>query len=100
MGLLSGRNARKAKSLLEKNRHKVGGIVDKATDKVDKVTKGKTSNMTSKIDQAAHKFSGSDAAQADQQPEDQPDDAEVAETSNEVAETTDDDTEASDETQA
>jgi hypothetical protein len=80
MGLLSGRNVKKAKSLLEKNRHKVGGIVDKATDQVNKVTKGKTANVTAKIDGAAHKFSGSDAGQVDQQPDDQSNDTEAAET--------------------
>ena len=80
MGLLSGRNVRKAKSLLAKNRHKVGGIVDKATDQVNKATKGKTSNVTSKIDDAAHKFSGTSAAQADQEPDDQSDDVEPADT--------------------
>lgn len=84
MGLLSGRNVRKAKSLLEKNRHKVGGLVDKATDQVDKVTKGKTSSVTSKIDGAAHKFSGTDAAQADQEPGDQSDDVEATETSDDA----------------
>ena len=92
MGLLSGRNVRKAKSLVEKNRHKVGRIVDKATDKVDKASKGKTSNLTSKLDQAAHKFSGTEAAQADQQPEAEDNDqsdthsdgAEAAETSDDA----------------
>ena len=67
MGLFSGRNMRKAKSLLDKNRHKVGGMVDKATDQVDKVSKGKTAGVTSKLDQAAHKFSGTDAEQPDDQ---------------------------------
>jgi hypothetical protein len=64
MGLMNSRNLKKAKSMLDKNRHKVGGLVDKATDKVDKASKGKTSNVTAKIDQAAHKFSG-DAASDD-----------------------------------
>lgn len=58
MGVFSGRNMRKAQSLLNKNRHKIGGIVDKATDQVDKVTKGKTAGVTNKLDEAAHKFSG------------------------------------------
>jgi len=58
MGLFSGRNMRKAQSLLDKNRHKIGGMVDKATDQVDKVTKGKTAGVTAKLDEAAHKFSG------------------------------------------
>ena len=84
MGLLSGRNVRKAKSLLEKNRHKVGGIVDKATDQVNKVSKGKTASVTAKIDDAAHKFSGTSVAEADQQPDDQSDDTEPAERSDDA----------------
>jgi len=58
MGLLDARNINKAKGLLEKNRHKVGDLVGKATDQVDKLSKGKTANVTSKIDVAARKFSG------------------------------------------
>lgn len=57
MGLLDARNINKAKGLLEKNRHKVGSIVGKATDQVDKLSKGKTSAVTAKIDKAAMKFS-------------------------------------------
>jgi len=57
MGLMDNRNIKKAKSLLEENRHKVGGVVNKATDQVDKISKGKTSKVTAKIDQAALKFS-------------------------------------------
>lgn len=57
MGLLDARNIKKAKGLLDKNRHKVGSIVGKATDQVDKLSKGKTSAVTSKIDKAAMKFS-------------------------------------------
>ena len=59
---MNSRNLKKAKSMLDKNRHKVGGLVDKATDKVDKVSKGKTSNVTAKIDEAARKFSGDTAS--------------------------------------
>ncbi len=65
---MNARNLKKAKSMLEKNRHKVGDLVGKATDQVDKVSKGKTSNVTAKIDEAARKFSGdtaSDEAVAD-----------------------------------
>ena len=59
MGLLNSRNLSKAKAMLDKNRHKIGGIVDKATDQIDKVSKGKTSNITKKVDDAAHKYSAS-----------------------------------------
>jgi hypothetical protein len=57
MGLLNARNLRKAKDLLDKNRHKVGGIVDKAGEKIDKVSGGKTSNVTAKAAEAAKKYS-------------------------------------------
>ncbi len=57
MGLLNSRNLSKAKAMLDKNRHKIGGIVDKATDQIDKVSKGKSSNITKKVDDAAHKYS-------------------------------------------
>lgn len=57
MGLFNSRNLRKAKDLLDKNRHKVGDIVDKAGDQLDKVSKGKTSNVTSKATEAAKKYS-------------------------------------------
>ena len=57
MSLFSSKNLTKAKSLLEKNRHKVGGIVDKATTQIDKVSKGKTSSVTAKVDDAARKYS-------------------------------------------
>ncbi|MEM1333909.1 MAG: Rv0909 family putative TA system antitoxin, partial [Actinomycetota bacterium] len=56
MGLLSSRNIRKAKELLDKNRHKAGDIVGKAGQQLDKVSKGKTSNLTSKATEAANKF--------------------------------------------
>lgn len=57
MGLFSSRNIRKAKDLLEKNRHKVGDIVDKAGDQLDKVSNGKTSSVTAKATEAARKYS-------------------------------------------
>lgn len=57
MGLLNARNLRRAKQLLDKNRHKVGDAVEKAGTKLDKVSKGKTSNVTSKASDAAKKYS-------------------------------------------
>ncbi len=47
------------KQQFSKNKHKVAPIVDKATDQVDKATKGKSSSITSKVDDAARKISGS-----------------------------------------
>jgi len=57
MGLLNARNLRKAKQLLDQNRHKVGDVVEKAGTQLDKVSKGKTSNVTSKASGAARKYS-------------------------------------------
>ena len=57
MGLINARNLRRAKELLDKNRHKVGDIVDKAGTQLDKVSKGKTSNVTAKAADAARKYS-------------------------------------------
>lgn len=57
MGLFNTRNLRKAKQLLEKNRHKVGDVVEKAGTQLDKVSKGKTSSVTSKASDAAKKYS-------------------------------------------
>ncbi len=57
MGLLNARNLRRAKQLLDKNRHKVGDVVEKAGTQLDKVSKGKTSNVTSKASDAAKKYS-------------------------------------------
>jgi len=57
MGLLSSRNLRMAKDLLEKNRHKVGDMVDKAGGTIDKVSGGKSASMTSKASEAAKKYS-------------------------------------------
>jgi hypothetical protein len=57
MGLLNTRNLRKAKDLLEKNRHKVGDVVEKAGGTLDKVSKGKTSSVTAKASDAAKKYS-------------------------------------------
>ncbi len=63
--MLDARKIKKAKGLLDKNRHKVGSIVGKATDQVDKLSKGKTSNVTAKIDKAAMKFSHGESAADD-----------------------------------
>jgi hypothetical protein len=57
MGLLNARNLRKAKDLLEKNRHKVGDMVEKAGGTIDKVSGGKTSSVTAKATDAAKKYS-------------------------------------------
>ncbi len=57
MGLINARNLRRAKRLLDKNRHKLGDLTDKAGEKLDKVSKGKTSNLTAKASEAAHKYS-------------------------------------------
>ena len=57
MGLLNTRNLRRAKDLLEKNRHKVGDYVEKAGGTLDKVSKGKTSSVTAKASDAAKKYS-------------------------------------------
>jgi hypothetical protein len=57
MGLLNTRNLLKAKDLLEKNRHKVGDVVEKAGGTLDKVSKGKTAAVTAKASDAAKKYS-------------------------------------------
>ena len=62
MGLFSGRNLRMAKELLEKNRHKVGDMVGKATEQVDKASGGKTANMSKKAEEAARKYSAGSSA--------------------------------------
>ena len=56
MGLFNARNLAKAKGLLEKNRHKVGDYVGKAGEQLDKATKGKSANVTSKATEAARKY--------------------------------------------
>ena len=66
MSLFSSKNITKAKSLLDKNRHKVGGIVGKATTQLDKVSKGKTASVSAKVDEAARKYSaGASGSTAD-----------------------------------
>ncbi len=62
MGLLNAKNLKKAKSLLDDNRDKIGGVVSKATKHVDKATKGKSAGVTAKLNDAAHKYSGTDRA--------------------------------------
>jgi hypothetical protein len=62
MGFLNGRNLRMAKELLEKNRHKVGDAVGKATEKVDQVSGGKTSSISKKAEDAARKYSAGSSA--------------------------------------
>lgn len=85
MGLLNARNLRRAKQLLEKNRHKVGDAVEKAGSQLDKVSKGKTSNVTSKASDAAKKYSaagvthhGMDSQAPDLAPDGDPRSAEEA----------------------
>ena len=85
MGLMDARKLKKAKRLLEKNRHKVGDLVGKATDQVDKISKGKTSKVTSKIDDAARKFS-STGVEVDETVEDEAAEASAdAETASDTA---------------
>jgi len=52
------RNINKAKRMLDKQKGtgKLSKAVGKATDAVDKATKGKSANLTSKVDAAAKKF--------------------------------------------
>ncbi len=69
MGLLNARNLNKAKSLLEKNRHKVGDLVGKATEQIDKASKGKTSAMSAKVEDAARKYSAGGATHTGQHPD-------------------------------
>ncbi len=72
------KNKDKAAEQYEKNKHKVAPLVDKATDQVDKVTKGKSSSVTTKIDDAAKKIAGDSTTTAgtDPRPVEQRDDAE------------------------
>jgi hypothetical protein len=61
MALLSSKNIKKAKALLDKNRDKVSGVVEKGAATLDKATKGKTANVSAKATAAARKYSGDDA---------------------------------------
>ena len=56
MGLFDKRNINKAKRLAEKNAEKIAKGVDKATDTVNKKTKGKYADKLQKVDEAANKF--------------------------------------------
>jgi hypothetical protein len=51
-----GKLAKKAKDFADKNGDKVASAVTKATDVVDKKTKGKYSDKLEKIDEAAKKL--------------------------------------------
>jgi hypothetical protein len=62
-----------AKSLLEQNRHKVGDMVGKATVQVDKVSKGKTSNVSAKVEEAARKYSAGGVTHHGDHPDAAPD---------------------------
>ena len=73
MGLLNSRNLRKAKALLEQNRHKVGDMVGKATEQVDKVSKGKTTGVSAKVEEAARKYSAGGVTHHGDRPGDHPD---------------------------
>ena len=75
MGLLSSKNMRMAKSMLDKNRHRVGDVVGKATDQMDKVSKGRTSNVSAKIDEMARKYSDGAVAHTDAPTDDHTDTA-------------------------
>jgi len=62
----------KAKSLLEQNRHKVGDLVGKATEQVDKVSKGKTTNVSAKVEEAARKYSAGSVSHHGEHPDASP----------------------------
>ena len=57
MGLVNARNLRLAKQLLERNRHRVGDVVEKAGEKLDQVSEGRTASVTSKATDAAKRYS-------------------------------------------
>ncbi len=60
MALLSSKNMKKAKALLDKNRDKVSDAVEKGAATLDKATKGKTANMSAKATSAARKYAGAE----------------------------------------
>ncbi|MFP5488628.1 MAG: antitoxin [Acidimicrobiia bacterium] len=70
MGLFDKRKIDKIKGLAEKNAPKIAQGVDKATDVVNKKTKGKFADKLNKVDEAAHKFArqSSSNAPAEAQP--------------------------------
>jgi hypothetical protein len=51
-----GKLAKKAKDIADKQGDKISGAVDKATDMVDKKTKGKYSDKLDKVDKMAAKL--------------------------------------------
>ena len=55
-----GKLAKKAKDLADKNSDKLASAVNKATDVVDKKTKGKYSDKLERIDEAARKLDKTD----------------------------------------
>jgi hypothetical protein len=69
-----GKLAQKAKDFADKNGDKVASAVNKATDVVDKKTKGKYSDKLEKIDEAAKKLdkSAKDDAPATEPGADEP----------------------------
>lgn len=65
MALLSSKNMMKAKALLDKNKDKVSGAVEKGAATLDKATKGKTANVSAKATAAAKKYAGEGAPAAE-----------------------------------
>lgn len=63
------RNLNKAKQMLDKQKGsgKLSGMVDKATDAVDKATKGKSAKVTAKVDAAAKKFDSKGVTHSNQE---------------------------------
>ena len=51
-----GKLAKKAKGLIDENGDKISGAVDKATDLVDKRTKGKYADKLDKLDDLAEQL--------------------------------------------
>ena len=51
-----GKLAKKAKAMVDKNGERIAGGVDKATDFVDKKTKGKHTDKLQKVDNLASKL--------------------------------------------
>lgn len=64
MGLFDKKNLDKVKALAEKNAPKIAQGVDKATDAVNKTTKGKFADKLNKVDEAAHKFARQSSSNA------------------------------------
>ncbi len=62
MGLVNARNLRRAKRLLDQNRHRIGDVVEQAGTQLDKVSNGKTASVTAKASDAAKKYSAGAAS--------------------------------------